>query len=194
MKGKLSVGLVVSSLGLAGWALAAPPPSGGGAPPVFAYGPPAGHTGGFGEPSCQACHLEFELNAMGGSLTLEGLPERWEPGRSYPVVVVLASSDMTMAGFQLSARFSDGAPAGVLSAVGDRVVVVDSTGVPYAQHTPAGTDVESADLARWIVEWAAPATGGAVTFNVAANSANGDNSPFGDLIYTHQRVVPTPEG
>lgn len=192
MKATSLVGLVASSLALAGWALAAPPSSDGVGASVFAYGPPVGHTGGFGEPSCQVCHMEFELNVMGGSLTLEGLPEQWEPGRSYPVVVLLNSSDMTMAGFQLSARFPDGAPAGMLAGIGHRVVVVDSTGVPYAQHTPAGTDVESGEVARWIVEWSAPEAGGPVTFSVAANSANGDNSPFGDLIYTHQHTVRPP--
>lgn len=196
MKGSLPVSVLVTALALAGAGdvtSPAPVASGSGAAsPAFAYGPPAGHTGGFGQPSCHTCHLEFELNAMGGSVTVEGLPERWEPGRTYPVVVLLNSSDMTMAGFQMSARFPDGAPAGALGALDPRVVVVDSTGIPYAQHTPAGTDVETPEVGRWMVEWVAPAGGGPVIFNVAANSANGDNSPFGDLIYTHERVVAAP--
>jgi hypothetical protein len=42
----------------------------------------------------------------------------------------------------------------------------------------------AADTARWTVVWTAPATGGAVTFNAAANAANEDDSQLGDYIYT----------
>lgn len=154
-----------------------------------AAGPPAAHTGGFGEPTCLQCHSEYDLNALGGRVDLEGLPAAYEPGRSYAVVVALHSSEMAAAGFQMAARFEDGSPAGTLAAGEPRVAVVDSTGVPYAQHAPGGTKPESAELARWTVRWVAPAAGGRVLFHVAANSANGDDSPFGDLIYTAAREV-----
>jgi hypothetical protein len=137
-----------------------------------------------------ACHTEYGLNEPGGTLTLEGLPASWAPGKRYAVAVVLRSEEMSVAGFQLSARFADGRSAGTLSPLGPRVAVVDSTGVPYAQHATEGTGVESPDIARWRVSWQAPPGAGAVTFNAAANSANGDNSPFGDLIYSVEVAVP----
>lgn len=171
------------------WGRAAPPAPAA----VHASGPPAGHTGGFGEPTCQQCHTEFDLNALGGRLELEGLPEAYEPGRSYAVLLTLHSDQMQSAGFQLSARFDDGAPAGKLAPVDARVAVVDSTGVPYAQHTAGGTVPETPELARWTLEWVAP-SGGRVVFHAAANSANGDSSPFGDLIYTTERRVAVPGG
>lgn len=171
-----------------GWRLAAPPARA----VVYASGPPAAHTGGFGEPTCQQCHTEFDLNLLGGRLEVEGLPEAYEPGRSYAVVVTLHSDQMESAGFQLSARFDGGGPAGKLSPVDARVAVVDSTGVPYAQHTAGGTAPETHELARWTLEWVAPPSGGRVVFHAAANSANGDNSPFGDLIYTTERAVGGP--
>ena len=39
--------------------------------------PPPGHTAGFGEPSCISCHLGNDVNAFGGSVTIEGLPDRF---------------------------------------------------------------------------------------------------------------------
>lgn len=164
----------------------APPP----APAAYIYGPPPGHTGGFGEPTCRLCHAEFELNFPGGQVELEGLPVAWIPGHAYPVVVSLQSQEMVVVGFQLSARFADGKPAGTLRPIGDRVVVVDSTGVPYAQQAPGGAAPETPETARWTLEWVAPASGGEVLFHAAANSANGDNSPLGDLIYATERRVP----
>ena len=172
---------------MGGWGPAGPPSPG--AARVHLQGPPAGHTGGYGEPTCRQCHTEFELNLPGGRLELEGLPETWEPGRTYVVVVSLHSGEMAVAGFQLSSRFADGTPAGRLAPVDRRVAVVDSMGVPYAQHAAVGAVPETPDLARWTVEWLAPAAGDEVRFHAAANSGNGDNSPFGDLIYAVERRV-----
>lgn len=192
----VSVLLVVgTSLSVASGAGEGGPPAGAarrvpaGHPPAFIYYPPLAHTGGFGEPTCHLCHNEFDLGFPGGSLELVGLPEGYEPGRRYPVQVVLHTQEMVVAGFQLSARFDDGRPAGRLAPVDARVQVTDSTGVPYARQAQGGADPESPELARWTLEWTAPPSGGAVRFHAAANSGNGDNSPFGDLIYATERVV-----
>ena len=40
------------------------------------------------------------------------------------------------------------------------------------------------ELASWSFVWIAPNARDVVMMHVAANSANGDNSPLGDLIYT----------
>src|SRR2546426_4300103 len=75
-------------------------------------GPPVAHTGGFGEPTCRACHQGEPLNEPGGSLRIEGLPQRYEPGRAYMLTVVLRRSGMGRAGFELSTRVADGQEAG----------------------------------------------------------------------------------
>lgn len=181
--------VMVAGLGvtvvLGGWG--APPA----APPTvpFIYQPPLAHTGGFGEPTCQLCHNEFGLNFPGGRLELSGLPAAYEPGRTYRVVVALHSEDMVVAGFQLAARFADGRPAGILASADARSSVTDSTGVPYARQAQGGAVPESPRLARWTLEWTAPTAGGEVRVHAAANSGNGDNSPFGDLIYATERVL-----
>ena len=88
-------------------------------------GPPIAHTGGFGEPTCRVCHQGEPLNAAGGTLRIEGLPGRYEPGRTYELVVVLRRDGMGRAGFELSARLAgEGAQAGALAASDRRVRVV----------------------------------------------------------------------
>ncbi len=159
---------------------------------VYLDGPPPARTGGFGEPTCRECHFDGPERDPAVSVRLEGVPERWEPGAEYELRVVLARPDLAMGGFQLAARYAAGASrggqAGRLSTTSDRVAVVDSGGVLYAQHAPGGTALTSPDTVRWGLRWTAPArAGSAVAFHVAANAANGDASELGDAIVTVER-------
>lgn len=147
-------------------------------------GPPAGHTGGFGEPTCHACHLEYEVNGADGLLTLEGWPKTYRAGESYTLTVSLQAEGMPRAGFQLAVRTSQGGlQAGTLVPIDGLVVVRDSAGVSYAQQTRDGSRVADGRSASWVLSWTAPDGAGPVQVDLAANSANGDNSPFGDLIF-----------
>jgi len=165
--------------------------------PVFKTGPPPGHTGGFGEPTCRACHSDAGLNEPGGELAITGAPTGYEAGRTYQLEIVLRRAGMLRAGFQLAARFADGAaasaPAGALAPVDGRTVVIWDTvsHVSYIEHNLSGT-VLSGDAGRWMVRWTAPADArGVVIFNAAGNAANDDDSPLGDFIYTTAlRVAP----
>jgi hypothetical protein len=162
--------------------------SGAAVPVIHATAPPPGHTGGFGEPTCLTCHTGDALNAFGGSVRVEGLPDRYEPGTAYPLTVILRADETSIAGFQLAARFGGGRdggrPAGILQPMGERVAVTaGDRGQPYAHQTEVGAAVPDPSGASWTLEWLAPTTGGEVIFHVAANSGNGDNSPLGDLIY-----------
>ena len=159
-------------------------------PDVTAYftGPPPGHTGGFGEPTCQACHLENSLNDPTGALSLEGVPPRFTPGSTYVLTVRLSHPDMRRGGFQLSSRLSGGADpgtqGGTLRAADPRVTIDDGDDVAYAHHTETGTMLNGESTTDWQVEWVAPAAGeAAVTFHVAANATNDDGSEFGDHVY-----------
>jgi hypothetical protein len=155
---------------------------------AYPDGAPAGFSGGFKEDSCQACHFSQELNAAPGRVSIEGVPARYDGGKKYVLTITLTREEMKRAGFQLASRFTDGGgQAGSLApgaADGERVDIAREGPVQYANQKKAGSSPTEAGVARWTVEWTAPATGGAVVFNVAANAADGDGTTSGDYIYT----------
>lgn len=154
----------------------------------YADGAPPGFSGGFREDSCQACHFHEPPNAPPGTLTVEGVPATFAAGQRYALTISLRRDDMKLAGFQLTARVKDsGAQAGTITAGpadSDRVKIESSGGVQYAGHRRRGSTLTDGGIARWVVEWTAPSSGGAVIFHVAANAADGDERVDGDFIYT----------
>ncbi len=157
---------------------------------VYADGPPPGHTGGFDEPTCHACHFDQPVNAEGGWLTVEGVPPRYWSGAVYPITIVLTRPGLGRGGFQLAARFIEGGAAGRqagswrLPPSGMQIASADDSLVQYVEHTREGTALTAPDTVRWEVAWQAPAErGGMVVFHLGANAANDDASEFGDYIY-----------
>lgn len=159
---------------------------------AYPHGAPPGVTGGFGEPTCMQCHFDGTLDGGGGSLSVEGLPERYTPGGTYRLVVRLRQGALGAAGFQLAARGEDGVQAGRLAPVDGRTQVeVGPRGVQYAGHTEAGSAPGSPGTAAWTLAWTAPARGaGSVRVHVSANAADGDDSPLGDHVYASETAVP----
>jgi hypothetical protein len=161
---------------------------------VFRDAPPPAYTGGFGEPTCRACHADAPLNEASGTLAIDGIPDRYQPGRTYELEVTLRRDGMRRAGFELAARLADGdgagRQAGVVAPTDDRTVVAldSATRVAYLTHTLAGTTVAAGGTGRWTFRWTAPGAG-AVAIHVAANAANDDDSPLGDFIYTRAMRV-----
>lgn len=171
------------------------------AAPARAYldGPPAGHTGGFGEPTCHRCHFDQPLDEPAGRLDVEGFPEAFEPGRRYELRVTLSRPGMARGGFQLALRFAAGdpagRPAGRLTAGEGAEVVEGPTGVPYARQARGGTAAPAGGSFQWTVEWEAPPdSGGEVVLHLAANAANGDDSELGDFVYLWERRSREREG
>src|SRR6185312_9113023 len=156
---------------------------------AFPDGPPVARTGGFGEASCSTCHIGIGLNLDGPGLVLDSLPKRYEPGATYQLAVRLSRPTMRRAGFQIAVRFANGKDAGkqagVLTSLDSltRVSVFLAKEIQYLSHTKPGTVLTHPASARWVFRWTAPQTGGTVMFNLAANAANGDESPSGDAIY-----------
>ena len=172
--------LATAALLLAGAApLAALRPSGD--------GPPPGHTGGFGEPTCLACHVGEEPEAPGGSLRIEGLPERFVPGARYRVAVVVERAGLARAGFQLAVRYLDGDSAGIgagaIRVLDSRAQIVADTvrRVPYIEHTRLGS-AATGGRTRWEFEWIAPGTARDVVVHAASVAANDDDSNLGDVV------------
>ncbi|MYH09654.1 MAG: hypothetical protein F4143_05925 [Gemmatimonadales bacterium] len=157
--------------------------------PPHIEGPPPGHTGGFGEPTCATCHFGAPLNEPGSTLEVIGLDGGYRPGQRHPVTVRFESFDMLAAGFQGAFRFEDGdrrgAGAGGIRTLDDRVTVVRGDGgdMEYVQHTRAGSAPADGAI-DWTFEWRAPETEAPVVLHIAANSGGGDDSPLDDLVYT----------
>ena len=130
------------------------------APVPHADGPPLARTGGFGELTCIECHLDLQLNALGGALLLDGIPASFTPGAVYVVTVIVEGEGMGSAGFQAAARFNQGertgAPAGRLAPLDGRTVVRSEDGVDYINHTVEGSQLGPGEVASWSFEWVAP--------------------------------------
>ena len=157
-------------------------------PGGYPDGAPPGFSGGFREESCHACHFHQELNAAPRRLVVAGVPETITAGQRYTLTIMLSRDGMKRAGFQLAARFkSNGAQAGTLllsSIDPTRVKIESQSGVLYAGHNTAGSEVTDHGQIQWSVDWVAPAAGGPVIFNIAANAADGDERVDGDFVYT----------
>jgi hypothetical protein len=159
----------------------------------FRDGPPARVTGGFGEDSCAACHFGNASNDEAGELTLEGLPERFEPDATYALEVALTHPDLAAAGFQLAIRNAgDHTQAGQIAVPAqeaERVAILEERGVQFAQHRLAAVPAAGASSLRWKLSWTAPEQAGPVTAHVAAVAGDGDESQAGDFVYTLQSVI-----
>jgi hypothetical protein len=188
--GRAGASLLAGILGLIGTSLLV----GADHAPPFRDGPPAHYTGGFGEPTCVSCHFEGRLNESPGSLALEGVPEQYEAGKTYPVTVTLSRPGMKIAGFELSVRFESGAQAGKLELLPqdeDSLGITVDRDVQYVHHLRPGTSRVVSDTARWTVRWTAPSNAAPVVFNAAGNAADSDDSQAGDYIFaTEARTRP----
>lgn len=153
--------------------------------------PPPGMTGGFGEPTCVQCHFAGFQPASGGGLEIEGVPTKYEPGSRYVLTIALDRPGMERAGFELAARFAEGLArgrqAGAFHPLADDAMVTELGGVVYVHQTLGGSQLAEPGRARWRIEWTAPTpAAGPVVFHVAANAANGDESPLGDQVYAFE--------
>jgi hypothetical protein len=172
---------------LAALALAAPPRPAAGR----SEGPEPGFTGGFGEPTCTACHFDAPEEPAAGGLVVEGVPERYAPGEAYTLLLTLRDPGLERAGFQLAARFAEGEAAGRqagrLATDGSGAEVVEHGDPPvlFARQTLAGSRPLATHETTWTLRWTAPAEGaGSVVFHAAANAGNDDDSELGDVVHT----------
>jgi hypothetical protein len=159
---------------------------------AYRNGAPIGHTGGFGEPHCGACHFDPARTAGQGEAGIDA-PALYRPGEIYQIEAVLRDPDLAAAGFQLTARYTaghdSGRQAGRLAPTDAGThVAVGTDGVLYAGHTEAGAAADGGAVS-WTLRWTAPDHAGPVIFHLAANAANDDESEFGDRIYLAERVV-----
>jgi uncharacterized protein (TIGR03437 family) len=168
---------------------------------AFSGGPDPGHTGAPGEQTCIACHTGTSLNGGPGRVQIGFPAETYAPQARHRITITVSDPNQSRWGFQLSARRADLAQAGnfaIVDATATQIICQDRRAAPcrpespieYAEHTLAGTRPGTRNSVTFEVDWTAPsADAGPVTFYVAANAANGDNTNFGDRIYTANLAV-----
>lgn len=167
-----------------------------------AGGPVAGKAGVPGEYDCTVCHSGKANSGPGGVRV--NFPGRLEyiPGVTQHLRVTVADPGQKRWGFQLTARQAKdpAMQAGSLSpADGDTQVIcagkdlversdapcTKSTPLQYIEQTEAGARLGQLGSAVFEFDWTPPATDiGPVVIYVAANAADGDNTPAHDHIYT----------
>lgn len=143
-------------------------------------------SGGFGDETCHMCHNDNMLNDPAGTFRVVGLPESYRAGETYRVTIRLKRNGLLAAGFQISARGSDGKQAGTWKTLDDATQQAASReidGLEFVQQTLGGSTFDGE--AVWEMDWTAPASGD-IRFYAAANASNDDASPLGDYIYTSE--------
>lgn len=160
-------------------------------------GPPDGRAG---DPplneTCNdaGCHATYPLNSGDGSLTVQGLPAGYAPGRSYRVTIVLIDPGQTRWGFEATpVAQATGLQGGTMTPVDPNYVQVSvgpGAQKDYAKQTANGSFPGRPHTTSWSIDWTAPASGtGPVRFYVAGNGANNNNFASGDYIYTSSALV-----
>jgi uncharacterized protein (TIGR03437 family) len=115
------------------------------------------------------------------------------------VTVTIMQTDRALYGFEATVLDDQGQKAGDL-VVTDAVRTQLKTGSgnfagrQYIEHTSAGIMPNGTNQNSWTFTWNAPAQSvGRVTFYVASNAANGDNTSQGDYIYNiNASIQPAP--
>lgn len=149
-------------------------------------------TGAPSEQNCTACHIGSTLNGATENVfqvvNSQFQPvTTYNPGDTYTVTLSMASSPAKK-GFSATALGSSNTMAGSFTGSGIGGTQ-DFTGGSrkYVSHT-ASSNTSSNSLWAWT--WTAPASNvGTVTFYVATNSANNDNTNGGDMIYLSQHQL-----
>lgn len=134
------------------------------------------------------CHIGNPVNASGGALAIklmDGANEvnEWVAGKQYNVNVTLSKDGASKYGFEISAKQGTGAMNFGTLTPGTTTTFAPLTDSKYITHSSAGGG-------NWNFTWTAPAAGSdPVTFYVAGNAANGDNTTNGDFIYTTSKTI-----
>jgi hypothetical protein len=143
-----------------------------------------------GELNCLSagCHTGNTVNAVGGTLAMKLLDNgnevnEWVAGKTYNVNVTISKPSAVKYGFQISAKKGTTTTNFGTFTVGTGTRVALGT-TNYITHNNA------AATGDWTFTWTAPASGSdPVTFYLAGNAANGDNTEGGDFIYTTSRAI-----
>lgn len=146
-----------------------------------------------GGDTCALCH--GPLNNARGSVKINFPATSYTPGQKYRMSVTITDPNARRWGFELGAWQSSNLTrnqAGTLATADGFTRITTEASWQYITHTSSGTRPGTAGPASFEFDWTAPVAGtGEVSFFVAANAANNNNSnDQGDFIYSSSLKVP----
>jgi hypothetical protein len=152
---------------------------------------PVGYTGENPNLTCRNCHGGSPLNASGGSVVINNLPEAYIPGTKYDFSITInhGLSNRTKWGFAIKAVAS-GKIVGTFSENNSNAIANlfdGEIGHESAPSTPS-SNTYTFDNLSWTAPQNPVASEQNVTFYVVGNAANGFGSS-GDFIYTSTKTV-----
>ena len=128
---------------------------------------------------CRRCHVNATSSGeAGSSITIVGVPERYEPGREYLLTVELERGAGPRPSYAILHAFQLGVTGGTLEVSGVVMVTIDDREV--------GSQGAS-NATSWTATWTAPEEGD-VHFYVAGVIGDGDGTEEGDVRVEAQRV------
>lgn len=142
-------------------------------------------TGAPGENNCTQCHSGTVQSGNGvNNISFSG-GTTYVPGSTYTMNVDITGAS-SKNGFQIVALDGNDNQAGSWSVTNASTTTTQSNmGRSYINHTGAGTSLNS-----WGFDWDAPSSDvGDVTFYLATNVTNSNNSSSGDMIYISQFTI-----
>jgi len=148
--------------------------------------PPPAHTGGFSEPTCARCHTG-QVNPPGGRVSID-TPLSYEPGSTRKIQITVEDATLTRWGFELSARFSNGAQAGTLESREPQSTVRPGNwnGFVVQYALQSDSPVQASTSFTFTVYWTAPPdySKGDVIFNAVGMASNNDKGRELDHVYS----------
>lgn len=161
------------------------------AAPVLAHqtGADPGFSGAPRDSNCTACH-GGKPNTGAGKVALSFAGgTTYIPGQKQRVTVSISDPAARRWGFEVSPRLVSDASnksIGTMASMDTNTQVLPSAGsLQWITHTLAGTRLGTTGSITFEFDWTAPDSNvGDIDFYAAANSANGNSQPTGDLIYT----------
>ena len=145
--------------------------------------PPVSRTGAPGETSCSACH--GNLNTGPGDILLSLDTIQYIPGNTYTASLQVVDGGKSKFGFQITVLDTNDNMAGSFIVTNTTNTSAQSGfGRGYLGHKNANS------TSTWQFDWVAPGSDlGPLTFYVAGNGANNNNSSSGDNIYTRSFMI-----
>ena len=138
--------------------------------------------------NCSVCHVGAPSDSGPGSVSISGMPARYQPGSTYPVTITVADPNASRWGFEAGATDRSGNQAGSFAATSAGTSVQSQGAREWVNHNGGGTFQGVLLSSSWTFDWTAPPAGtGIVTLWVAGNAANNAQGNNGDLIYTAAR-------